>query len=862
MKLGPGERLGPYEILSVLGAGGMGEVYRARDAALGRDVAIKVLPNFVFTDPDRLVRFDQEAKAAAALNHPNIVAVYQFGTYEGMPYLVTELLEGETLRDRLHHGAVPLRKVVDYGIQTADGLAAAHKKGIVHRDLKPENLFLTRDGRIKILDFGVAKILQPDGDAATGADSAHMPTVATQPGIVLGTWGYMSPEQVRGLSVDQRSDIFALGAILHEMVTGKCTFGRPTSADTISAILHDEPTAISETVPRMPLGLQRVVDRCLEKNADQRFQSASDLAFALRALSDASLTSTETPVQARVHRPRKRTALVAVGLGILAVAFALGYFSARPPASPKALNYVQLTHDSQPKALLGTDGARLFLGLGTFPYQGAAEMPTSGGEPRTVPMPSIRLVPLVLSPDGSNLLAVDGQGVPPSGRLWAVPVTGGSPRRIGDLSGEAGSWSPDGRMIAYAKHNELFIADAGGAGSRKISAVEGSINSIVWSPGGERLRFDSSQTVGQHQFWEVPTTGGNPQRLLAGWHNPPDECCGQWTADGEYFLFQSNHQIWALSMPTLLHRSPYPTQLTFSPMSLSTPIPGKDGRKLFVVGEMHRGELMRYDFKAHQFTPFLAAISAEYVAFSKDGQWVAYVMYPEGTLWRSKVDGSERLQLTDPPVYPMLPRWSPNGQKILFFEFERGSKPSRIYEISTDGGAPRELIPNDPNHQVDPNWSPDGTKVVFAGNPSQSASEIRVFEVASGKISTLPGSHGMFSPRWSPDGRYIGALSADSSRLVLFDTQASTWKELAQGSFGWLNWSHDGQSIYFLDQSGKGTVLKIRIGDHNSEKVVALDDFKTTGRYSGSLSLMPDDSPLLLREGGTQDVYALDLDKP
>ena len=271
---------------------------------------------------------------------------------------------------------------------------------------------------------------------------------------------------------------------------------------------------------------------------------------------------------------------------------------------------------------------------------------------------------------------------------------------------------------------------------------------------------------------------------------------------------------------------------------------------------------MRYDSKAHQFTPFLAAISAEYVAFSKDAQWVAYVMYPEGTLWRSKVDGSERLQLTDPPVYPMLPRWSPDGKKILFFEFERGSKPSRIYEISTDGGTPHELIPNDPNHQVDPNWSPDGTKVVFAGNPSQSASEIKVFDVASGKISTLPGSQGMFSPRWSPDGRYISALSADSSRLILFDTQAGTWKELAQGSFGWLNWSHDGQSIYFLDQSGKGTVLKIRIGDHNSEKVVALDDFKTTGRYSGSLSLMPDDSPLLLREGGTQDVYALDWEKP
>ena len=231
MPLSPGTILGQYEIRSPLGAGGMGEVYRAHDTRLDREVAIKVLRDFVFTNPDRLARFEQEAKAAAALNHPNIVAVYQFGAYEGSPYLVTELLEGETLRDRLQHGPLPLRKAVDYGIQIADGLAAAHKKGIVHRDLKPENLFLVKDGRVKILDFGVAKILQPDDEDAPGVDSAHLPTLGTKPGVVLGTWGYMSPEQVRGQVVDQRSDIFALGAILHEMVTGKHTFGRPTSAE-------------------------------------------------------------------------------------------------------------------------------------------------------------------------------------------------------------------------------------------------------------------------------------------------------------------------------------------------------------------------------------------------------------------------------------------------------------------------------------------------------------------------------------------------------------------------------------------------------------------------------------------------------
>jgi Tol biopolymer transport system component len=297
-------------------------------------------------------------------------------------------------------------------------------------------------------------------------------------------------------------------------------------------------------------------------------------------------------------------------------------------------------------------------------------------------------------------------------------------------------------------------------------------------------------------------------------------------------------------------------------MSLSAPIPGKDGKRLYVVGQVHRGELMRFDAKSGQFAPVLGAISAEYVDFSKNGEWVAYISYPEGTLWRSRTDGSERMQLTYPPMYPMLPRWSPDGKKIVFFEFERNSKPARIYEISPDGGTPGELIPNDPGQEVDPNWSPDGTKVVFAGNPSQTTSDIRVYELGSGKTSTLPGSEGLFSPRWSPDGRYVGALSSDSSRLVLYDVHSNKSKELAQGSFGWLNWSKDGSFLYVLDQSGKGAVLRVSTSNGKIERVVELGGFKTTGRYRGSLALAPDDSPLLLREAGTQDVYALDWEEP
>src|SRR6266540_2972208 len=284
MTLASGSRLGPYEVLSPIGAGGMGEVYRARDPRLGREVAIKVLPASLSQDVDRLRRFEQEARAAGALNHPNITAVYDIGSAEGSPYIVTELLEGETLRGRLGVGALSPRKATDYAVQLAKGLAAAHEKGIVHRDLKPENLFVTRDGRIKILDFGLAKLKQPEERA--GKSDLLTATAGTEPGVVMGTMGYMSPEQVRGRSADARSDIFSFGAILYEMLSGKRAFRGDSAADTMSAILKEDPPDLSVTNQNISPGLERIVRHCLEKNPEQRFHSAHDLAFDLETLSD------------------------------------------------------------------------------------------------------------------------------------------------------------------------------------------------------------------------------------------------------------------------------------------------------------------------------------------------------------------------------------------------------------------------------------------------------------------------------------------------------------------------------------------------------------------------------------------------
>ncbi len=857
MSLTSGTILGQYEIRSPLGAGGMGEVYRAHDTRLDREVAIKVLPESLTSDPDRLRRFEQEARAAAALNHPNILVVYQMATHEGLSYMVSELLEGETLRERLRRGPIPLRKAIDYEVQIAHGLAAAHDKGIVHRDLKPENLFITKDGRVKILDFGLAKLAQRKDDSG----EMNTLTQGTDPGMVVGTVGYMSPEQVRGNDPDHRSDIFAFGTILYEVVTGKPTFRKPTSPETMTAILNEEPEAISQVVPGIPPGLQRVVHRCLEKFPEQRFQSASDLAFALEALSDSAITS-PTGIHAQESSKSKRRIAVAgaVVVIVLAAAAALAYFWMQPPAAPALSNYVQLTHDGQPKALGATDGSRLYLGVFG---KGMAEMSVAGGEPQKLSiLPSATMFPRGLSADGSELLVVDGKGLSTTGPLWSVPILGGSPRRLGDLVGNAGSWSPDGKRLAYSNASTLYVANADGSDPRKLVALNNTdvIQELVWSPDGAYLRFtEANFNTTAHSIWQVSADGTNLHRILPGWD-------GRWTADGKYFVFLSpDNQVWALPQKGgWLHPEPKPIQLTSSPMALLDPIPSKDGKKLFVVGATTRGQLMRYDLKSHGFVPFLGGISAEFSNFSKDGQWVAYVSYPDGALWRSKTDGSDPLRLTYSSDYAYNPRWSSDGKEIIFYETPAG-KPSRIYEVSADGGSPRQLLPDNPDMQQDPNWSPDESKIVFAGRANDPASAVHILDLKTGKVSTLPDSQGFFSPRWSPDGRYIPALSVDEKVLSMFDLQTQKWIQLMTGTISWLNWSKDGKYLIVYDgkpTSASAVVRQVRLSDHKVEKITDLKNFASTGRYGYSLTVAPDDSPLLLRDAGTYDVYSLDWGTP
>jgi len=692
--------------------------------------------------------------------------------------------------------------------------------------------------------------------------------------MVMGTVVYMSPEQVRGKTADHRSDIFAFGTILYEMVTGKATFRKPTSAETMTAILNEEPPSISQIAPASPPGLQRVVHRCLEKSPEQRFQSASDMAFALDALSDSTVTTStgsHAPVGTGWTRRQKLFAGI-TGITVLALG-GLAYLLLRPEPAPKVSNYVQLTHDGKYKFLVGTEGSRLYYAVASPEYQGMEEMSTSGGEPKKLPNLGLPgFYPVSLSPDGSALLAVEEQAGVGTGQIWSLPLFGGSPRRLGDAIGRGAALSPDGKWLAYANRSELFLAKADGTDIRKLVTMgdPAVIYETVWSPDQRHLEFDVVDTLGGHSLiWEVSLDGTGLHQLVPGWtHKPDEECCGRWTADGRYFVFRSRRQVWALPRKSgFLPTQPKPVQLTFSPLAMRSPMPSADGRKLFVVGRTYSGEAMRYDAKAGQFVPFLGGISADGFSFSKDGQWVAYVTYPDGVLWRSKVDGSERLQLTYPPSgffppgYALTPHWSPDGKRIIFVEIQTDST-AKTLEVSADGTSPHELLPDDPV-PGGAGWSPDGAKIVFSGRANDPEATIHILDVATHKIDELPGSKGMVGASWSPDGRHMVAVSSDLARLLLFDFRTGKWTELVKAQPAGWEFSRDGQYLQYLDKTGSGCVWKIRLSDGNKEKVVDLQNFIDTGYYGfGHLSVAPDGSPLLLRDTGTQDIYSLDWEEP
>jgi Tol biopolymer transport system component len=522
------QQVGPYEVVSLLGKGGMGEVYRARDSRLGRDVALKVLPIALSSDGERLRRFEQEARTAGRLNHPNVLTVFDVGVHENAPYIVTELLQGEELRAHIMRGPIPQPRAIDFARQIASGLAEAHANGVVHRDLKPENVFVTADGRAKILDFGLAKLKEPPA-------GSHIETAAslTGPGVVMGTAGYMAPEQVRGRDADERADIFSLGVVLHEMLSGMRPFSGESAVETMSAILTVDPPELNQIDPRISPVLARIVGRCLNKRPEQRFQSASDLAFALDALMSAPQPPGTLAVATAPAAPRRRggrlaviAGLAAVGIGGLTAAWSLNrsdYWWRNPLAEgqftpltdfPEAEVDAVISHDGKFVAFLSDRDGPFDVWAGQI-GTGEFHNLTKG---RTRDMMNPRVRNLTFSPDGSQVVTevrVSGRAV-----SWSVPTMGGSVRPFAD--GVELTWSPDGTRLAYhtdGPGDPIFVGARDDKVGKQIHAGPRGVHChyLSWSPDGAFIYFVQGFPPDEMDVWRVPARGGQPERLT--FHN-------------------------------------------------------------------------------------------------------------------------------------------------------------------------------------------------------------------------------------------------------------------------------------------------------------------------------------------------------
>jgi serine/threonine protein kinase/Tol biopolymer transport system component len=873
-----------YTVLEKLGGGGMGVVYKAEDTRLGRNVALKFLPEDTSHDQQAIERFRREARAASSLNHPSICTIYDIGEFEGRPFIAMELLEGQTLKHRILKKSFALPELLDIAIQITEGLEAAHAKGIVHRDIKPLNIFLVDRGPAKILDFGLAKLTAYREPATSAVSESSIPTqmhflddeLQTRPGSSMGTVAYMSPEQVRGEELDARTDLFSLGVSLYEMATGVLPFTGVVPALIFDSILHSPVTPATKLNPLLPPAFETILAKALEKEPDLRYQTATELRTDLKRLRrDTEIGKSGTvvalpgvtPSDREIHHQRSRLGVWAVVAGgAVAIVAILAYVLTRPVERPRILRTVQLTNTNRPKADIVTDGSRLYF---IENQSHLSQTSVNGGE--TFPIAnSLEDTGFSnvfdISPDGSALLMNTARGTSLDGPLWTVPVLGGTPRRLGDLVGHAGAWSPDREKIAYAKSNSIFLAKGDASEPRQLLTASGTASDLRWSPDGLHLRFtvNDPQTNGR-SIWQASADGSNLHPLLAGWNATPNECCGNWTPDGKYFVFEAvrdgTANLWALRERAgwFASSSREPVQLTTGPMNVGEPVPSRDGKKLFVQGWQPRGELVRYDAKSGQFAPYLSGISAMGLDFSGDGAWVAYNDGTDGTMWRSKVDGTQKLQLVIPPMQAYLPRWSPDGKQIAFFGHPPG-EPWQIYLVPAAGGAP-ELVYRSSINLADPNWSPDGQSLVFGENSlNNQGSAVYILELKTRKVSKLPGSDGLYSPRWSPDGRYIAAIPLDSLKLLLFDLASQKWSEVARIFVAYPTWSRDGRYVYFdgiLDnQEG---YYRVQVADHKLERIVSLQGFQAAGGAFGNWSgLAPDESPLLARDASIQEIYALD----
>jgi Tol biopolymer transport system component len=755
MALSSGTKLGPYEIQSPLGAGGMGEVYRARDARLGRDVAIKVLPEALAKDANRLRRFEQEARTIAALNHPNILGIHDVGAHNGAPFLVSECLEGQTLGEKLKSGPLPVRLAIEYALGMAQGLTAAHEKGIVHRDLKPENVFVTRDGRVKVLDFGLAKLVRPE-ESHEAVMTLTSP--GTLPGMVMGTVGYMSPEQVRGEPSDARSDIFSFGAVLYEMLTGKRAFKRETFAETMSAILREEPPELSGTGWQGPPALQRILVRCLEKNVERRFQSASDLAFAIESLSATSTAKiVPQPKSRRAWMPWVIAALLLVGTAVREMV----RLTAAPPNTLEKAHFTRVTDFESVEAAISPDGRFVaFISDHDGPFdvwlsQVGTGRSTNLTQGKAGPLPG-PLRSVGFSGDGSEIWLGGGDvGM----RLRLLPLTGGTPRNF--LGEEAANlaWSPDGERIVY--HNAgsgdpMFVADRTGANARRIFGDQPGIHNHfpTWSPDGRWIYFvHGTPATKEMDLWRIDTDGRHAERLTqrntdVAYPTPVGNRTVFYVArDGS----GSGPWLWAFDLNRKDSRRASVGLEQYTSVQASA-----DGRKLVAtisnpVAGLWTVPILDGIAEEHDVKP--STVPNVRALAPRFGGSSLFYLSSLGTgdgLWRLR-DG-ETTEIWKGADGPLLetPAVSPDGGRVAIVLRRNGKR--QLHVLSSDG-AELQPIAEGIDVQDSSSWSPDGRWIVTGGSAASGPGLFKIRLDGGLPVRLVAGQ--ALNPVWSPDGSLI-----------------------------------------------------------------------------------------------------------
>jgi serine/threonine protein kinase len=822
--------LGPYEILSPLGAGGMGEVYRARDSRLGREVAIKIIPEAFARDPDRLERFEREARAASSLSDPHIVVVHDVGEDNGVRYFASELVEGPDLRAIMDRGPMPARRILDLGAQIAEGLAAAHEKGILHRDLKPENVLLSKERLAKIADFGLAKIT--DGSRAEASQTPTAAANSTGTGIVMGTVSYMSPEQARGAPVDHRSDQFALGSILYEMAAGRKAFARPTAAEVMTAILREEPEPLSTAAPVSPAPLRWIVERLLSKEPHDRYDSTRDLARELASvrdhLSTSSISGVAEPVSGRPARSLGPVPYFAAAIAG-AILAAAGFLALKRPSAGEPVKIRYLTysgHDREPA--VSPDGRTVAFSsdrdgrtrIWIKQLEGGGEAPLTSGSADMLPR---------FSPNGASILFIRTDGS--RSALYRSSVVGGEEHKLVDGAEEA-DWSPDGSHIVIVRRGaESFstafsVSDASGSGEHALARVPGrQFYHPRWSPDGRRIVAVESASGGAPKSLAVVDAGTGKLREIRLPGYPGLVSAAAWTADGHEVVYSRAESVAAVvvgSASEIVAHNVDTGQirpLAWSQESNEIVEILSDGNLVFDTHAV-RENLREVALAGSTSSPASGRWLTEgeatdrQPAYSPDGKWIVFSSSRGGNLdlWKVSTETGEMRQLTDDAAQDWDPAFSRDGRRLIWSSNRTGA--FEIWTADADGSA-AHAVTHDRLDSENPTETADGRWIVFMQGAGPKFGIWRIRPDGTGG-QFLFGDATI--PEVSPDGeRALSILSPSISEMAVTTIRTSDGKpdgfriELPQGGLslsriviGRGRWMPDGKSVLVVNRDAKG----------------------------------------------------------